>query len=175
MRIATMDATARLVAGCGLAQVTMSRIAEEAGIGRATLYKYFPDVQAILTAWHEREVSGHLKHLAGVRDQAGNEGQRLKAVLQAYALMSWERPHDAGLAALLHRGERISRAHQQLTGIVEDLLAQAARTGEIRDDVPPDELAGYCVHALAAASRLPSRAAVQRLVALTLAGLRPAR
>lgn len=34
--------------------MTMSRIAEEIGIGRATLYKYFPDVEAILLAWHER-------------------------------------------------------------------------------------------------------------------------
>ena len=175
MRAATMDAMARLVAQRGLAQVTMSQIAEEADIGRATLYKYFPDVQAILTAWHERQVTSHLDHLALVRDQAGNAGQRLEAVLEAYALMTWERPHDAELAALLHRGERISRAHQQLTGIMEDLLAHAARSGEIRDDVPPDEAAGYCLHALAAASGLPSRAAVQRLVDITLAGLRAAR
>ena len=143
VRAATMDATARLVAEYGLASVTMSRIAEEAGIGRATLYKYFPDVEAILTAWHERQVTAHLEHLAGVRDHAGDAGQRLEAVLRAYALMTWERPHGAELAALLHRGEGIRRAHQQLTGIVEDLLTEAARVGEIRDDVAPDELAGY--------------------------------
>jgi AcrR family transcriptional regulator len=28
----------------------MSRIAAEAGIGRVTLYKYFPDVEAVLAA-----------------------------------------------------------------------------------------------------------------------------
>ena len=38
----------------------MSQIAEQTGIGRATLYKYFPDVEAILLAWHERQVTGHL-------------------------------------------------------------------------------------------------------------------
>jgi hypothetical protein len=38
-----------------------------------------------------------------------------------------------------------------------------------------NELAAYCVHALAAASRLPSVAAVARLVDVTLAGLRPSR
>jgi len=36
-----------------------------------------------------------------------------------------------------------------------------------------EELARYCVHALAAASGLPSKAAVRRLVMVTLAGLRP--
>ncbi|MBA2423836.1 MAG: TetR/AcrR family transcriptional regulator, partial [Actinobacteria bacterium] len=44
-----------------------------------------------------------------------------------------------------------------------------------RDDVSPDELASYCLHALSAAGGLSSRAAVRRLVTVTLAGLRPAR
>ena len=35
------------------------------------------------------------------------------------------------------------------------------------------QLAGYRLHALTAASSLPSAAAVRRLVAVTLSGLRP--
>jgi len=35
------------------------------------------------------------------------------------------------------------------------------------------ELARYCLHALTSASSLPSAAAVRRLVAVTLSGLRP--
>lgn len=38
--------------------------------------------------------------------------------------------------------------------------------------VAPDELVIYCLYALTAASTLPSKAAVHRLVAITLAGLR---
>jgi AcrR family transcriptional regulator len=166
------------VAEHGLTSVTMSKIAAETGIGRATLYKYFPDVEAILMAWHERQVSGHLEHLARVRDHAGNAGnagQRLEAVLVAYALMTHGRPHGTDMSALLHRGEHITRAHEHLIGLVEDLLAQAAQAGDVRDDVAPDELAAYCVHALAAANRLPSEAAARRLVTVTLAGLRPLR
>ncbi len=34
-------------------------------------------------------------------------------------------------------------------------------------------LASYCLHALKAAHGLPSKAAVRRLVAVTLSGLRP--
>ncbi len=44
VRDATLDATAALVAEHGLTGVTMSQIAKESGIGRATLYKYFPDI-----------------------------------------------------------------------------------------------------------------------------------
>lgn len=44
---------------------------------------------------------------------------------------------------------------------------------EVGGDVGPDELAGFCLHALAGAGDLPSEAAVRRLVAVVLAGLRP--
>jgi AcrR family transcriptional regulator len=172
VRDATLDTTAALVAAHGLRSVTMSQIAEETGIGRATLYKYFPDVEAILVAWHERQVAGHLEYLADVRDRAGDAGERLGAVLEAYALMSHDH-HDSELAALLHRGEHVARAQQQLTDFIEALVAEGAESGELRDDAPPDELASYCLNALAGAGSLRSRAAVRRLVTVTLAGLYP--
>ena len=161
VRDAALDATAKLVAEHGLASVSMSKIAAETGIGRATLYKYFPDVESVLIAWHERQVHGHLRQLARIRDQPGGPGQRLEAVLQAYALMTRQRPHGTDLSALLHRGEHIDRAHRQLTRLVEDLLADAAKAGDVRDDIAPGELAAYYLHALAAASSLRSEAAAR--------------
>jgi AcrR family transcriptional regulator len=173
VRDATLDTTAALVAKHGLRSVTMSQIAEKTGIGRATLYKYYPHVEAILVAWHERQVTGHLAHLAELRDHPGDAGERLDAVLEAYALIHHEY-HGTKLAVLLHRGEHVARAQQQLSDFVRDLLTEGAETGGLRDDVAPDELASYCLHALTAASSLPSKAAVRRLVTVTLAGLRPA-
>jgi AcrR family transcriptional regulator len=172
VREATLDTTAALVAEHGLRSVTMSQIAEETGIGRATLYKYFPDVEAILVAWHERHVAGHIEHLSALRNQAGDAGERLKAVLEAYALIQHKR-HASELGALLHRDEHVARATQQLTDLIRDLLIEGAVADDVRDDVAPDELASYCLHALAAAGGLPSDAAVRRLVTVTLAGLRP--
>jgi AcrR family transcriptional regulator len=174
VRDATLDTTAALVAEHGLRSVTMSQVAGETGIGRATLYKYFSGVEAILVAWHERQVVGHLEYLAEVRDQAGDSGERLEAVLEAYALISHEH-HGTELAALLHRGEHVARARHQLRDFIRDLLIEGAATGHVRDNVGPDELASYCLHALAAASALPSKAAVRRLVTVTLAGLAPPR
>jgi AcrR family transcriptional regulator len=173
VREAILDTTAALVAEHGLRLVTMSQIAEETGIGRATLYKYFPDVEAILLAWHERQIAGHLRYLAEVRDQTAGGDERLEAVLEAYALLSRRGHHDTELAALLHRDEQVPRARRQVRRMLRDLLTEAARTGDVRADVAPDELAGYCLHALAAASSLPSKAAVRRLVTVVLEGLRP--
>ena len=172
VRDAILDATWALVDEHGLLSVTMSQIAEKAGIGRATLYKYYPDVEAILLAWHERHVGSHIEHLAEVRDQDGYARGRLEAVLEAYALIEHKR-HASELAALLHRGEHAVRAKKQLTDIIRELLTEAVETGHVRDDVAPEELASYCLHALAAAGSMPSETAVRRLVQVTLTGLQP--
>ena len=173
VRDATLDTTAALVAERGLASVTMSQIAAATGIGRATLYKYFPDVETILIAWHQRQVARHMEQLAAVRDQAsGGPVGRLKAVLTAYATITYQRPHGTELAAAVHRGEHLASAQEELLGFLRDLIADAANAGEVRGDVPPAELAIYCLHALQAASSLPSEAATHRLVTVTLAGLR---
>jgi len=173
VRDAILDAAGALVADRGLLSVTMTHIAEETGIGRATLYKYFSDVDAILVAWHERLVTAHLRHLAEVRKGAGDPGAQLEAVLETYALMTYGRPHDTELATVAHRGAHVAMAQQHLNSFVEDLLIEAVKTGEVRSDVAPRELASYCVNALAAARGMASQAAVRRLLTVTLAGLRP--
>lgn len=175
VRAAILDAAWDLVAEHDPTSVTMSQVAERAGIGRATLYKYFPDVATILLAWHERHVAGHLEHLVAVRDERRGPGERLSAVLNEYAVIAFHRGHGgADLMAFLHRSEHVARAQGHLQAMVSDLLADAAAVGYVRDDVAPDELATYCLAALGAAGGLLSEAAAQRLVTVTLAGLRPA-
>lgn len=180
VRDAILDTTAALAAEHGLHAVTMSQIAQETGIGRATLYKYFPGVDAILLAWHDRQITHHLNLLAEVRAQAGDVGVRLDAVLEAYALIHLERvqhhrhaPRGTELTAFLHRDEHLAQPQQQLHAMIRDLLAEAAAAGVVRGDVDPAELASYCLHALTAAGSLPSEDAVRRLVGVTLAGMRP--
>ncbi|WP_328891020.1 TetR/AcrR family transcriptional regulator [Streptomyces sp. NBC_00316] len=174
VRDTVLEVTAALVAEHGLRGVTMSRIAEGTGIGRATLYKYFPDVESIVTAWHERQVAGHLQELTALRERPGSPGERLTTVLAAYAFIQQRRHgHDAEIAAVLHRGEHVAHAEQHLLRFTSEMLAEGVEAGEVRDDVSPVELAAYCLHALGAAGGLPSQAAVRRLVQVTVDGLRP--
>jgi AcrR family transcriptional regulator len=170
---AILDTAAALVADHGLGSVTMSQIAAEAGIGRATLYKYFPDVEAILAAWHERHVAAHLTQLAEIRDRVSGAGEQLEAVLHAYAFITYQRPRGTEIAALVHRGDGLALAQKQLQVLIRELLVEAAGAGQVRNDIDPDELAAFCLHALGAAAGMPSTAAVARLVDVTSAGLRP--
>lgn len=67
----------------------------------------------------------------------------------------------------------MAHAEQHLRRFIGDLLTEGVAAGEVRDDVAPQELAAYCLHALAATGGLPSEGAVCRLVRVTVDGLRP--
>lgn len=174
VREGVLDATAALITEHGLPAVTMSRIAEKTGLTRATLDKYFSDVDAVMRAWHHRQVGTHLAYLADIRDQPGDPLQRLDAVLRAYAVIG-RQTHEhrtTAAGAALHCDEYLVHAERHLHDTIRDLLAEGAATGDIRDDVAPEVLASHCLHAVSATGGLLSAAAVRTLVADTLAGLR---
>ncbi|MFD0579931.1 TetR/AcrR family transcriptional regulator [Dactylosporangium darangshiense] len=180
---AILDTTAALVAEQGLAGVTMSQIAARAGIGRATLYKYFPDVEAIVVAWHERQVGEHLAQLTQAASADAEPGERLRTVLSTLAELTGGRHqpgtapvgHGPDLAVPLHRAEHLHHARHQLHALLTGVVRAAAEAGTVRTDVSAAELAAFCLHALGAAADLPAtRAARGRLVDVTLAALRPA-
>jgi AcrR family transcriptional regulator len=150
---AVLDAAAALVAEHGLTGVTMSAVAARSGIGRATLYKYFPDLDAVLSAWHRRQLDRHLLHLTAAAQAAASPLARLRAVLVAYAELRPGHDGDADTAAMLHRSAHAASAHQHLAGFLRELIAGAAAAGEIRTDVPPADLAAFC---LAGLDRLPA-------------------
>ncbi len=155
---AIFGAVGQLVGTQGVLAVTMSRVAETAGIGRATLYKYFPDVEQLLETWHERHVTAHLATLAAIATSDDDPAQRLRAALSAYAQICAQRSaHTADrLGAALHRSDSVRQRHQELVDLVTSLVVEAAAAGEVRDDVPAGALASFCLHALEAAGDPPS-------------------
>ena len=172
---AILDAALALVAERGLRAVTMADVAVRAGIGRATLYKYFGDADSILRAWHEREIERHLAEVSAIKDGPGDATTRLAAVLERYATNAHANrgAHDAELATSLHHDEHASASRHRLRSLLADLIAEAAAAGAVRSDIVPTEMAAYCLAALSAAGEVSSRTAVNRVVALTLDALRP--
>lgn len=171
VRDAALDAAAEVVAERGLTGVSMSSIAERTGIARATLYKYFVDADAVVAAWHDREVERHLVELRRTAEGDDDPMARLVRVLAAYGTIC-QRRHHGSSAAALHGGATVAHAEAALTGFLASLLRDAAAAGSVRGDIPVSELARYSMHALAAAAGLTD-AGVTRIVTVTIAGLRP--
>ena len=170
VRAAILAAAEALATERGVTAVTMSDVATRAGIGRATLYKYFTDVHAILVAWHEAKVEEHLAHLAAARQKGHDPRDRLAAVLETYARIAYEE-HGRELVSLLRYGPHVERAYEKLTTALCKLIEDGVAAGAFRKDVAPSELATFCLGALSAAPSLPSLAAVKRLVSVTMSGL----
>ena len=170
LRDAILDAAAALVEERGVTDVAMSHVAERSGITRATLYKYFPDVRTILNAWHERQVAANLAELIAACDAAQTPRDRLAGMLDAYAKMVHEQ-HSSELVALLHHSEHAIRGYERLEKLLRATISDGVRDGSFRRDVPPAELAMFCISALAAANRVASMAAVRRLARITLAAI----
>lgn len=161
------------MANRGLLGVTMSQLAETTVIGRATLYKYFGDVEDVLIAWHHRHVAGHLAELRDLATRAGEPTAQLRRVLEAHGrICQRRRQHGAdALVAALHRSRQIDAHEQSLQELLSVLLARAAAVGAVRKDVPSEELARYCLNAMTAAAETATDAATARLVNVVLTGL----
>ncbi|QKV53659.1 TetR/AcrR family transcriptional regulator [Comamonas antarctica] len=148
-------------------------VVERAGVGRATLYRQFPDREAILLALLERSTE----------------------LLQAQALAVQERP-DAFFALLGYLSERIVRSpalsdywrssslvdprfaqvRKRVWSTLEPALAQAQRAGLVRAEVQADDIS-LLIGMLGAALRGTSDAERRRLARQALEvirrGLRP--
>lgn len=173
VRDAILDAVAAHVADHGLVALRMSHLAKAAGVGRATLYGYFPDLDAVLVAWHEREVARHVVALEEIGARPGDPRDRIRAVLEAFAGMAHGHPHGSEVASLLHERSHVAGAQGRLHSFLRELILEGSATGRIRDDVPADELASFCLHAMKAAGDFRGKAATARFVAITHAVLLP--
>lgn len=173
VRGAILKAVGHVVASRGLLAVSMSEVAETAGIGRATLYKYFSDVQQLLAAWHADAVAAHLAELAALASGPGQPEARLRSVLQGYEQICRQRARHGGegVGAALHHSPADQQPEDQLRNLVAGLIAEAAMAGTVRADVAPKLLAGFCVAALGAADHSEPAADDKTLVDLVWAGL----
>ena len=72
-----LDATLRQLEQHGVRRTTMDDIAQEAGLSRPTLYEYFPNKGAILSAASGRELDRFLADLEARARDAGNPAERL--------------------------------------------------------------------------------------------------
>jgi len=144
---AVLDAAARAFARRGDA-ASMSDVAAEAGVARATVYRYFGNRGALEAAVAERGVARarHALRAGRIEQVAVDEGVRravraLHDMGEAFAVMLRRRA-DGGLPAF----------DAEVAGPLRRLLHGGQRSGEIRDDVPAawlaESLLGLVGHAV---------------------------
>ena len=135
-----LDGAAKVFARYGFRKTTVGDIVREAGVARATLYKYFETKDDVFEAVLDREAR---EMLAAVRDavrQAGRTRERLRAAMMTHTDFIRRKVNTlrVTLEALSDMMSRWSRHMEELSrdaaDIYESILVRGVEAGEIVAD-----------------------------------------
>jgi AcrR family transcriptional regulator len=172
--VVRLIATARAAFAAEGPNAPLDDIARAAGVGSGTLYRHFPTRLALLEAVYRDSV-----------ERLCADGERLAATeAPAAALVDWLRgfvtvvSEKRGLAAALSdegRGQSLfGECHAMINAAGSALLDRAKDAGAIRAEVPLEDVLKMAkAFALAAETSPEGPALAERLLALSMDGLRP--
>jgi AcrR family transcriptional regulator len=157
LRATIIDAAVELVRDRGRGDVTMSAVAARAGIGRATLYNYFSDLDHILAAFVVDEFEHHHATLDADLATRSDPLDRLQIVVRTSVAYLASHRHQAGssivgLDDFSPDAQRlVDRARTGFRDRLAAVVTDAVAGGLLRDDLDPGFLAHGLHHLLAAA------------------------
>lgn len=155
LRATIVESAVALVAERGRADVSMSAVAERVGIGRATLYNYFRDVDQILATYvvgqYDRQHAVLDERLADVDDPLEELRISLELVIGYFATAEHRDASPIGIDTFGPGSqERVDDAQRAFRDRLAVLLARATAAGLLRDDLDPAFAADALNHLLAA-------------------------
>ena len=148
VRERVLDAADYLLARYGYKKMTMDDLAEEARIGRRTIYLHFPGKEEVALASVERRMARLVAHLETLAASAPSPRESLRALLIGRVLFLFDaaqelwQTYDEMMAALrrvyMPRREHYMRAEAK---VVAGVLAEGVQSGEFAvDDVDETSL-----------------------------------
>ncbi|MFF0455531.1 TetR/AcrR family transcriptional regulator [Nocardia africana] len=156
--------------------VPMKLIADRAGVGVGTLYRRFPDRDALVVA----TAQAHLDRLARMAESAGAEEAsawdglcrflRECALLRLGALAAAIEP---AVHAMVRTDTRVGAVRTGVLDRIDALIRQAQRDGDLRTDVGLTEVGLLMTVQVYTQPGEPYPAAVDRVLAIVFDGLRP--
>ena len=135
-----LDAATEIFSAGGT-QASLEAVSRRAGVGIGTLYRHFPTREALFEAVYRHEVDllGDLaEQLAG--DNEPVEG--LQKWLQANVrLVAAKKGMIEALQLAAHGSSELKAySYERMIGAIRLLLDRAVARGDVRDDVPPEDL-----------------------------------
>jgi AcrR family transcriptional regulator len=164
---------AKAVFSAGGTEASLEAVARAAGVGIGTLYRHFPTREDLFEAVYRREV----QHLADLAEELKKESQPVDALRQwmrsNVKFVATKKGMSAALALAAYKNPKLfSYSFDRLTGAVGGLLDRAIATGEIRNDISPEDLLRALVGMCYMHDQPGWQTSVLRLVDVFIDGLR---
>jgi AcrR family transcriptional regulator len=141
-----LDAAASCVLAYGVDRVTLAEIARRAGVSRPTVYRRWPDIQALLASLLTARIVGVLRAVPSRGDGREALVERIVGVAERLrhdeVVMSVF--HSAPELAMVYIAERLGTSQQILIKAVASELEVAQRDGSVRTG-DPRQLAAMCL------------------------------
>lgn len=154
--------------------VPLDAVAARAGVGVGTLYRNFPDRNALVEAAYRHEVEALCEHAPRLLAAGPSGLAALREWMGAFVVYAAAKRgmKEALRAAVGSEGTLYSETRDLIFGALGELLAAGARDGSVRADID----AGDVWRAMGAVWNVPSgpqwESHVRRLLDLVLDGLR---
>ncbi|HEX4035462.1 MAG TPA: helix-turn-helix domain-containing protein [Solirubrobacteraceae bacterium] len=133
-----MDAARELFAQRGL-EVTLNDIARHAGVGVGTVYRRFPDKDALIEALFEERVAEIVAIARGGLEASDPWEGFTGAITSILALQESDRALKELMLSSEERRERVNRIRALMAPIVAQLITRARDAGQLRADVVPQD------------------------------------
>jgi len=155
-------------------QAHMGDIARHAGVGKGSLYRHFPDKEALVI----EVVQARLEELCEIASRAEDIEDPCEAVEAALRTILYAIEGDTGLQVAMTRcgdlhWEGIAQQKAAFAAIVTRIVKRAQAAGGIRSDLDFDDVLMVLSGIIATMYFKPSAAAWQRHLQLILAGFAP--
>lgn len=131
------DAARRCFFQYGFSKASLTMIAQEAGVSRVTLYKYFPTKDYLFGQVVSLFLTAKVEESRRMVEREPDFWQSLEQVIDQWTISPFEAiANDLVLNDLKYAARRIVGANykqwkHELTNILEDIIDQAAREGTI--------------------------------------------
>lgn len=154
-------------------QASLEAVARQAGVGIGTLYRHFPTREALFEAVYRHEVD-LLGDLAEQLVKGSEPVEALKKWLHANVrLVAAKKGMIEALQLAAHGSSELKAySYERMIGAIRLLLDRAIEAGEIRGDVPPEDLLRTLVGIFYSQSKTDWQPAALRMVDVFVDGLR---
>lgn len=160
-----IEAAERVFSKKGFEKATMQEIAEEANIGVATVFRYFPKKDKIIVAVVVNILERYLKYFESVRHMEGTCLQKIEEILDFFisdikseslertqlleAFESYAAVSDEGIK----RFEDYNKIRKEIAATLSSLIEESVNDGSIRSDIQVKEVLASITNAFGLFSR----------------------
>lgn len=157
-RDAILEAAERVFAERGFSGARMSDVAAEAGMATGTLYNYFENKDEIFRSLIHAHGEHLMRRMAALHEEETDPRARIEAMVRA--CFAYLEQHQAAYAVFVELGgvsesslgrfcgSEITAHYGEYVSLFTRAIADAARAGCVRRDVPAHELSSFLTGAM---------------------------